>query len=118
MNLLLHIRVQNDQFHFYPPLVLKNAQYFDVDNFSSSEVIHVAFKAIEKSERLMIYFETIDQSEVGQILKFITATARFKGNVKVIYKGHHPKLVPLINKIGGSELTDLELREEANAYFN
>lgn len=118
MNLLLHIKIQQYRFSFQAPLVPEQAYYFDLDNFSSAEVIQVALEAIKKCSKLMLYIQISSDNDPGQAIKFISAAARFSGEVKVYFSGYHAKLNPLLAKIKGEELSNDAIVQTANNFFS
>lgn len=118
MNLFLHVKLLKDQFDFAPPLVVKGFQYFDLDNYSSPEVIQVAKTAIEKADKVFLFFELREGVPVGHLLKIAMMMANFKNTKKVVYEGMHDQLVPLLLKLGAKNMSHEDLVQESILFLN
>ncbi|HNP20339.1 MAG TPA: hypothetical protein PKL31_18025 [Fulvivirga sp.] len=100
MNLFLHVKLISDQLQFSPPLVISNATYTDIDNFSEATVVNTCLQAIDNSEKLLVYFDCQTNAELGSVMRLFNKMAQYKKPMKIVYTGDHPVMIKLLKRFG------------------
>ncbi|UII28590.1 hypothetical protein LVD15_09245 [Fulvivirga maritima] len=93
MRLLLYIKIAEDRFHFEKVnfLGVKEANVFDVDNYSDALSVDLALKAMKLSEKLLVYIEVKEEIDVKSLFKIFQYLSRPQQPVTIVYSGikHH-----------------------------
>lgn len=101
MNLLLGIKLVNDILRLTPESrnVPDGYTLFDLDNFSDGLVVSTALKAIEQSDEIHFEVSAEPESKLGPTLKVINALLKFKGPLKIVFKGEHQQLEKMLKQL-------------------
>ncbi len=118
MNLFLQIRIVDNQFEFIPPFVLDDVHCFDLDNFSSKEVVHVAEHALGKADKLLLFFQLQNTQIMGSLLNVTAKALKFSGNKQLLYSGENSQISPIILKFGAVRVDELQLLAKAKKFFS
>ncbi|MBL3657086.1 hypothetical protein [Fulvivirga sediminis] len=93
MRLLLYIKIAEDRFHFEKVnfLGVKEADVFDVDNYSDGLTIDLAIKAMQLSEKLLVYIDVREEVDIKGLFKIFQYLSRPQQPLTVVCsgKGHH-----------------------------
>jgi len=117
MNLILHIRICKDPFNFIEPITLEGVQYIDIDNFSDATMIATINKAIDLSERLLVFTQIAGQYEIGLLIKVLQKLMKFKGHRIMFHSGSHNKLDKMLKLLNSSEREFESVKVETESYF-
>lgn len=118
MQLFLHIRLIEDKLAFYPTLEFSNVKSFDIDNFSSAEVISTALNALDKSDKVFVLVDNLGAIDFGSTLKIIRKLKDFDRPVMMGYHDLNHHQTSLIDKLGGIEVMPNELKLRVVAFFS
>lgn len=122
MRLFLHIKITSNQYQFStPPVQLKgDVKYFDIDNFSDSVTINTALKALDRTDKLFVFLEAVDNNAIGGITKVLNRLVKLDILNRMIYNGNHLALDKMISRFKNNLILDLdkvEVQKEVDQFF-
>ena len=100
MNLFLYIQITNypEEIKFQNPIISflkeqeKDLIIYDFDNHSDSFIINYARKLMADSEKIILYIETMPNSNFKNLMPLLTNSLDNPDQLQFILKGNNPKL--------------------------
>lgn len=117
MNLILHIKICKDAFNFSEPASIKDCQYIDIDNFSDAVMVETVNRAVELSEKLLVFIQIGGQYELGLLMKVIQKLMKHKRDILFFHSGDHEKLDKMLVLLGSKKIESSNFMERADIYF-
>ena len=127
MNFILYIKCTEEQDFSYANPFLETidvkkiaADFLDIDNFSSTELVESALKALEKSDKCAVIIDTKTNTELSNLYKIVYYLVDHPEKCLVFLQGKHLNLEKILRtepEIFNQDMAGFEIQNKIISFL-